>query len=126
MKINYYRFVTIAFAAIGLQATDVEMRSYKNEVTEIKEIAGVTNYTLALSCSQQNPIVSYVPESYQESQNNEIHRYFLPNTTLAEGIENETVSACQRGSHVEVLLFGKLVAQTAANHSAIFMVCGKS
>lgn len=122
MKFEHYKFVAIFFTIMPLCAHEIEMQRYENEVNGIQEIAGVTNYTLVLSCSQQNPIVSYAPQNFAESQDNSVHRYVLPNSTLSENIDNETSCVRQLGSHVEILLFGRLLAQTAHQSRAIFMV----
>lgn len=122
MKLKNYTFVAIFYTGMGLHADDMPMQRYENEVTAIKEIAGVTNYTLVLACSQEHPIVAYVPENFTESQDKNIHRYLLPNTTLPENILNENTSTVQNGSHVEILLFGRLLAQTTGDNTAIFMV----
>jgi hypothetical protein len=122
MKLKNYQFIAIFCMVTGLYAHEVHMQRYENEVTDIQEIAGVTNYTLKLSCSQQNPIVAYVPKNFSESQDAAIHRYLLPNSTILENILNETASVCQNGTHVEVLLFGRLIAQSAGDNSAIFMI----
>ena len=77
--------------------------------------------TLALTCKELNPIVTYVPKSFAESQDQNAHRYLLPNTKLSPNISNETVTVVQHGNHLEVQLFGKLLAQTAGDGLAVFM-----
>ena len=129
MKFQNYQFLVLFLAIAQLQAhempLEVSMQRYENEVTSIQELAGVTNYTLALKCKQQNPIVAYVPKSFAESQDENSHRYLLPNTKLASDVLNETATVVQLGSHLEVQLFGRLLAQTAGDGLAMFVTQSK-
>lgn len=127
MKLQASGVMMLALIAMVVQAYESgayaeDMAPYVNQVTEIEEFAGATNYTLVLRCQQEHPIVTYAPTSFAQSQDNSIHRYILPNTTLCQDINNDLAHVVQSGSHVEILLFGRLIAQTADDHTVVFMV----
>ena len=108
-----------------IQAETVPMKKYENESVDISEIASASSYTLVFSCTQKNPIVVYAPDNFSESQERQIHRYLLPNTTLSETIDHDFATVQQDGHHVQVLLFGQLLLQTVGDYKANFMVSVK-
>ncbi len=122
MRVFKYLIIVNYLSVMMIHAQQMPMKKYENEVTDIQEIAGVSSYTLVLSCTQLNPIVVYAPYSFTESEAQDVHRYLLPNTTISEEIDNQSSIVRKDGHHVEVLLFGQLLLQTTENHKANFMV----
>ncbi len=122
MKFFKYCMVMYFGAMTCAHAESLPMKKYENEIIKVDEIAGVASYTLVLSCTQLHPIVVYAPNNFSESQQDQVHRYVLPNTTLSENVDNQHALVQQDGHHVEVLLFGSLLLQTTGNHKANFMV----
>lgn len=125
MKIlKYFLMIHVGIVSI-LHAQHETLKKYENEITDIREIAGITSYSLVLSCTQLNPIVVYAPQNFYESGQGQVHRYLLPNTTLSQTVDHEHAVVQQDGPHVEVLLFGQLLLQTTGDHKANFMVSVK-
>lgn len=91
------------------------MPYYQNKVVQVQEIHGATTYTIMLKCSSQEPIIVYAPASYQESLNSSQIRFFLPNTSFDENLENNLESLKVMGNGIEILLFGDLVKKIVSD-----------
>lgn len=92
------------------------MAAYHNIITDIQDIQGATTYTLVITCTQLEPIAVYAPETYQESLNNQQVTIFMPNTTLAEGVEEIPGMVEVVSSGVTIFLAGKLKQKLIGNH----------
>lgn len=112
MKINY---VAVALLAIP-NFFNAMMPVYQNEITGIQDIQGAITYTLILSCEQEKPIAVYAPATYQESLNDQQVTIFMPNTTLAQGVDEIEGMVETTGSGVTISLVGKLKQKMIADH----------
>lgn len=117
---HFFLLIFMMVQSLSFKANDhVQMKSYSNEIIEISEIYGTTTHSLILTFDR-DPIINYAPASYQESQNNEINRYFMPNTTISSAIQSLIPSIMkQHSSGVELLLLGKLINKTIAGHKVM-------
>ncbi|MBP7854500.1 hypothetical protein KAZ82_01025 [Candidatus Babeliales bacterium] len=84
-----------------------DLQPYVNRILSVHEIMGNTNYTLHLSFERNNPVAVYAPQSFQESQDKQIHRFILPNTQMGCDFDCECL---QVGSNdVEIVLQGVML-----------------
>ena len=114
--------VMLAGSMIADTMHELEMLSYRNQLKSVESLVGATTCTLVFHCEHPNPIVTYVPSNFAQSQCNDIHRYLLPNTTVAQDLQSDVAHVTQFGSHVEILLHGRLMMQTAGDFMVVFMV----
>lgn len=122
MKLQAGKVMIGLLTIVSSLAQADSLRPYQNQITGIQEIAGARNYTLILSCTNINPIVTYAPENFDDSQDDSIHRFLLPNTTILQDLENDLAYVRQHGTSVEIYLFGRLIFNTADDGKIVFVV----
>jgi hypothetical protein len=108
--------------AEGVVAYENDLPAYKNQIVGVQEMQGVASYTIKLNTLHANPIVSYAPRTFAESQDATVHRYLLPNTTIEAAIENDFVTVEQSGSHVQLLITGDLKFQAVGEQCVSFVI----
>ncbi|HSW75837.1 MAG TPA: hypothetical protein VLG50_02240 [Candidatus Saccharimonadales bacterium] len=91
--------------------SDVQLRSqkYLNTIVDAVEIRGTKNITTIVTFQDENPIITYAPASFAQSQDTTYNRYFMPNTTFADDINNVPSSLQQKKSGVEFEQSGTLI-----------------
>lgn len=77
-------FVALS-TAFAIQA-DEHKKGYQNQIADICEISNGKNIKFVVSCQSEDPICNYAPESYEESLQNSIHRFYMPMTTVASEV----------------------------------------
>ena len=87
--------------------------AYDNTITHIRLILGATRTTMVMTFQKPEPIVTYTPQSYEQSNNATLqHCAYLPKTKIAPNVEmNEYVKAQLSGVTVMIpVLQRKIVA----------------
>jgi hypothetical protein len=105
-----------------MQADSFDMKPYYNEVTSVQEIVGDTHHSVILYCTAQHPIINYTPASFDESRDDRVQRYFLPNTTFASGVDTNCDCLQEKSDGIEILLLGTLTQKNVGDHTVMLMV----
>lgn len=100
-------------------------KGYQNQILEIYELTTGSGTKFILNCEYDDPICNYAPESYTESQDDMIHRFFMPMTTMALGLApsfelyecDQGVELVIEGSSIQKIISGnKIVITTDKNN----------
>lgn len=124
MKLNYYCIVIglIVSTTCLSQDNSFDMKPYHNQITSVQEIVGATHHSIILYCTAQHPIINYTPANFDESRDDKIQRYFLPNTTFASGVDASSECFREKFDGVEILFFGTLTQKTVGDYTVLLMV----
>lgn len=107
-------------ALLADDAISNDLASYSNQITNVFCIDGQSRCIIRLDCTQSNPIVVYAPKTFQESQDDSIHRLVLPNTTIS----SDQSCAClkQKGKHAQLLIVGEMLLKSVGKNQLVFIV----
>lgn len=115
--------IGLLVSALGLmQADSFDMQPYQNQITSVQEIVGATHHSVILHCTALHPIVNYAPAHFDESRDDTVQRYFLPNTTFASGVDCNSDCLHEKSDGIEILLFGTLTQKKVGDQMILFMV----
>ena len=96
--------------------------SYSNHIIGLKVIHGVKRDSIILTFDHPNPIAMLTPASFAESQENRIQRYFMPNTTISEDLEDEYSDIVwQNDIGLELVMHGRFVRKIVLSPNKIFI-----
>lgn len=121
MKMQYVKYLFMVVLAMP-HAVTAMMPIYQNVITDIYGIQGATTYTLVLLCDQREPIAVYAPGTYQDSLDTEQVTIFMPNSTLAQGVEEIADMVEVMSSGVTIFLRGKFKQKIVADHKIMITV----
>lgn len=106
------RNILILLSLLGVaidSVAAVTIAAYRNTIIALHQIDGHTTSTLVITTQSPDPIITYAPNSYQESLNDALYRAFMPNTIIADNIEIYPQAIRKTEHGVEILCQGKLL-----------------
>ena len=112
----------VGWAAFVQGYGDVVLPAYSNTITHVDQIYGQTRYTLVLECSNRDPIINYVPETYQDFEEQEVTRLYMPQTTIGYDFNDNIVSVVPYGSGVEIVLFGRVLDKIVSEYKIVIIL----
>lgn len=101
--------------------SDIHDKGYQNKITAIQEIATVSGTNVIISFEHDDPVCSYAPASYQESIDDEVSRFFMPRTVIAEGVTT-SLDLEQFDHGVQLVLLGRLVQKFIGGKNILIKV----
>ena len=107
----------VSSRAFAVSASD----GYQNKVVDIQEISTVTGFKYIISCEHDDPICSYAPESYLESQNAGVHRFFMPMTTVLADLSS-SLDLYESDQGVEFMLTGNSIQKIISGNKILLVV----
>jgi len=96
---------------------------YRNQIIQVRKIDGKKTYTVIITFENPAPILTYAPESFEESLDGSVYRCFMPNTTIAESLEQTMpVMMQQLESGVRYFLQGKLLKKVVGERTVLIQM----
>lgn len=82
----------------------IHSQVYQNTIIHMQTIQAPTKKTIILTFQKQNPIVTYAPLSYEQSNDAALENcQYLPNTQFAPNVEGNEFVIAQRSGVLVVL-----------------------
>jgi len=104
-----------------MMADEVSEQGYHNKIVDIQEIVTPSGSNFVITCEQDEPVCNYAPETYQESLDKNIYRFFMPMTTLSEGIASD-LEVQEFDGGVELVMYAKDVHKVISGNRILITV----